>query len=151
MKRFLVFGLLVFGLLVCNGMTVTLALPKPQANTPKKAEAASQEPKTTIEGLVRDIACPIQNLEATATHLSMKCLVACAKNGSPLVILTKDGELYLPISNKMPDINQRQKLMPFLGKYVRASGTVYERKGTHAIMIVEIKELKDVHLTIEDQ
>jgi hypothetical protein len=142
---------LVFGLLVCNGMTVTLALPKPQANTPKKAEAASQQSKTTIEGLVRDIACPIQNLEATATHLSMKCLVACARNGSPLVILTKDGELYLPISNKMPDTGQRQKLMPFLGKYVRASGTVYERKGTHAIMIDEIKELKDVPLTIEDQ
>ena len=139
---------LVFGLLACDGMTATLALPKPQANTPKKAEAASQ---ATIEGLVRDIACPIQNLEATATHLSMKCLVACAKNGSPLVILTKDGDLYLPISNKMPDINQRQKLMPFLGKYVRASGTVYERKGTHAIMIDEIKELKDVHLTIEDR
>lgn len=57
----------------------------------------------------------------------------------------------MPISNKMPDINQRQKLMPFLGKYVRASGTVYERKGTHAIMIDEIKELKDVHLTIEDR
>jgi hypothetical protein len=37
------------------------------------------------------------------------------------------------------------------GKYVRASGTVYERKGTHAIMIDEIKQLKDVHLTIEDQ
>ena len=146
MKRFL-----VFGLLVCSCLTVTLALPKPQANTPKSAEAASQESKTTIEGLVRDIACPIQNLEATATHLSMKCLVACARNGSPLVILTKVGELFLPISNKMPDTGQRQKLMPFLGKYVRASGTVYERKGTHAIMIDEIKELKDVHLTIEDQ
>jgi hypothetical protein len=42
----------------------------------------------------------------------------------------------------MPDTNQRQQLMPFLGKYVRASGTVYERKGTHAIVIDEIKELK---------
>ena len=142
---------LVLGLLVCNGIAVTLASSKPQANSPKNAETVSHESKTTIEGLVRDIACPIQNLEATATHLSMKCLVACARNGSPLVILTKDGELYVPISNNMPDTGQRQKLMPFLGKYVRASGTVYERKGTHAIMIDEIKELKDVHLTIEDQ
>jgi hypothetical protein len=146
MKRFL-----VFSLLVCNGMMVNLALSKPQANPPQKTQAVSHESKTTIEGLVRDIACPIQNLEATATHLSMKCLLACAKNGSPLVILTKDGELYLPISNKMPDTNQRQKLTPFLGKYVRASGTAYERKGTHAIVIDEIKELKDVQLTIEDQ
>jgi len=105
----------------------------------------------TIEGLVRDIACPIQNLEATATHLSMKCLQACAKNGSPLVILTRDGELYSPISGNMPDRDQRQRLMPFLGKYVQATGTVYERKGTHAIVINEIHELKDVHLIIEDQ
>ena len=34
---------------------------------------------------------------------------------------------------------------------VRVTGNVYERKGTHAIVIHEIKELKDVHLTIEDQ
>ncbi len=84
----------------------------------------------TIEGLVRDAACPIQNLEATATHLSMKCLVACARKGSPLVILTQDGELYLPISDEMPDSDQRQKLIPFLGKYVRVNGTSYERKVT---------------------
>src|SRR5215471_2881084 len=88
--------------------------------------------------------CPIQNLEATATHLSMKCLRACAKAGSPLVILTKDGELYLPISAEMPDTDQRQKLTPFLGKYVQATGVVYERKGTHAIAISDIQWLKDV-------
>jgi hypothetical protein len=41
--------------------------------------------------------------------------------------------------------------MPFLGKYMRTTGTVYERKGTHAIVIRDIQELKDVHLTIEDQ
>jgi hypothetical protein len=81
----------------------------------------------------------------------MKCLLACARKGSPLVILTKDGDLYMPISDEMPDTDQRQKLMPFLGKYVRASGTVYERKGTHAIAIHEIEELKEVHLKIEDQ
>ena len=78
-----------------------------------------------IEGLVRDVACPIQNLKATATHLSMKCLRSCAKAGAPLVILTKDGELYVPISGKMPDEDQREKLMPFLGKYVQASGAVH--------------------------
>jgi hypothetical protein len=119
------------------------------AQTPNPATA--HESKATVEGLVRDIACPIQNLEATATHLSMKCLRECAKAGSPLVILTKDGELYVPISDKMPDADQRQRLMPFLGKYVRASGTVFERKGTHAIAITKIEELKNVHLDIEDQ
>lgn len=79
-----------------------------------------------------------------------ECLRACAKAGSPLVVLTKDGELYTPISDKMPDTDQRQRLTPFLSKYVRVRGTVYERKGTHAIAIDEIEELKDVHLNIED-
>jgi len=135
--------------LVCAGMAI-LAFSQPAKGIPS-TEAPANESKATIEGLVRDIACPIQNLEATATHLSMKCLRACAKAGSPLIILTKDGELYFPISAKMPDADQRQKLMPFLGKYVQAAGTVYERKGTHAIVINDIHELKDVHLTVEDQ
>ena len=73
------------------------------------------------------------------------------KAGSPLVILTKDGDLYLPISDKMPDYDQRQKLMPFVGKYVRATGIVFERHGTHAIVITEITEMKEVHVTLEGE
>ncbi|MFZ0955886.1 MAG: hypothetical protein WAN60_06065 [Candidatus Sulfotelmatobacter sp.] len=73
------------------------------------------------------------------------------RGGSPLVILTKDGHLYFPISAKMPDTDQRQKLMPFVGKYVRASGTVFERMGTRAIVITEIAEMKEIHLTIDEQ
>ena len=41
--------------------------------------------------------------------------------------------------------------MPFVGKYVRASGTVFERRGTRTIVIAEIKELKSAHLTIEEK
>jgi hypothetical protein len=81
----------------------------------------------------------------------VKCVLDCVKGGSPLVILTKDGDLYLPISDKMPDADQRKKLMPFVGKYVQASGTVFERNGTRAIVIAEIKEIKGVHLTLEGE
>ena len=112
----------------------------------------ANESTATIEGLVRDIACPIQNLDSTATtHISEKCVLACVRGGSPLAILTKEGDLYLPISDKMPDSDQRGKLMPFVGKYVRASGEVFERKGTRAIVIAEIKEIKSVHLNIEEK
>lgn len=144
MKTFLSVCLLAVG-----SIALSLAISRAQVSTSK--DEPSHQSQATIEGLVRDVACPIQNLEATATNLSMKCLRECVKNGSPLIILTKDGEIYTPISGKMPDIDQRPTLMPFAGKYVRASGTVYERKGTHAIVISEIKELKDVHLTIADQ
>jgi hypothetical protein len=138
-------------LLVCllTGCSIAsiLAMAQPQKTAP--AEPSSHQSKATIEGLVRDIACPIQNLEAKATKFNMQCAVECARHGSPLIIQTADGDLYIPISDAMPDTDQREKLMPFVGKYVRASGTVFERKGTRAIVISEIKELKDVHLTTD--
>jgi len=46
----------------------------------------------------------------------------------------------------MPDSDQREKMMPFVGKYVQATGPVFTRNGTHAIAITQIKELKNVHL-----
>jgi hypothetical protein len=116
------------------------------SNGTAKDASTSPSSKMTIEGLVRDVACPIQNLEATATDFNLKCALECARNGSPLVILTRSGEMYIPISESMPDTDQRGKLMPFMGKYVRASGTVYQRKGTRAIAIKEIKEVKEVQL-----
>jgi hypothetical protein len=61
-------------------------------------------------------------------------------------LAAKDDRLYFPISAKMPDTDQRQVLMPFVGKYVRASGIVFEQTGTHAIVITNIKEIKEVTL-----
>jgi len=83
--------------------------------------------------------------------LSLKCVRDSVNAGSPIGILTKDGEIYLPISEKMPDYSQKQKLMPFLGKYVRVKGIAFERKGTHAIVITDIKEMKEVHLTLQGE
>jgi hypothetical protein len=80
-----------------------------------------------------------------------RCVQDCVKGGAPLVILTQDGRLYFPISAKMPDTGQRQELMAFVGKYVRARGIVFERTGTHAIVITEIKDMKEVPLTIDEE
>jgi DNA/RNA endonuclease YhcR with UshA esterase domain len=125
-----------------------LAQPAP---SPQSTPAVTSSPaaKVTIEGLVRDLACPIQNPEAKATKFNLECALECARNGSPLVIQTQDGVLYFPISDSTPDKDQHEKLMPFVGKYVRVVGTVYERKGTRAIAMTEIKEMKNVHLTTD--
>jgi hypothetical protein len=101
----------------------------------------------TIEGAVRDLACPVQNPAGTATNFGLKCTLDCVKHGSPIIILTKDGLIYFPISADMPDSGQREKMMPFVGKYVQATGAVFDRKGTRAIAITQIKELKSVHIT----
>lgn len=105
----------------------------------------------TIEGAVRDLACPVQNPAGTAARLSLKCTMDCVKHGSPIIMLTKDGEIYFPISADMPDSEQREKMMPFVGKYVQATGAVFERKGTRAIAITEIKELKNVYVDTSDE
>jgi hypothetical protein len=114
-------------------------------------DARANRSKVTIEGLVRDVACPIQNLDGKATDMSLKCVTDCVKGGSPIAILTKDGDLYLPISDKMPDYSQREKLTPFLGKYVRVTGIAFERNGTRAIVISEIAEVKDVKVKNETE
>jgi len=134
-------------LLAC-GVAATMAAPQAVRKTSMEGARANRS-DTTIEGLVRDIACPIQNLDGNATYLSMKCVQDCLRGGSPLAILTKGGELYLPISDKMPDYSQKEKLMPFVGKYVRATGIAFERNGTHAIVITEITEMKEVHLKLD--
>lgn len=103
----------------------------------------------TIEGLVRDLACPVQNPAGTATNFDLKCTLDCLNHGSPIIILTKDGLIYFPISAEMPDSGQREKMMPFVGKYVKATGAVFERKGTRAIAITQIKELKSIRRDAE--
>jgi hypothetical protein len=114
-----------------------------------KADSGDEAASGTIEGLVRDISCPIQNKTATATRFNLACALECAKEGSPLIILTKDGAIYTPISDSMPDKDQRERLMPFVGKYVKATGQLFEREGTHAIAIKEIKEMKEVPLVTD--
>jgi len=83
------------------------AMPASLQKTSMEGARANRS-EATIEGLVRDIACPMQNLDGDATHLSLTCVRECVKAGSPIGILTKDGELYLPISDKMPDYSRRK-------------------------------------------
>ena len=87
-------------------------------------------------------------LVATAFSVLLIC-PALARQGTtmaPIIILTKAGLIYFPISGDMPDADQREKMMPFVGKYVQATGPVFTRNGTHAIAITQIKELKSVHV-----
>jgi len=134
----------LFHVLVAPALSVLLICP---TLARQGVKMDSPNAKTmTIEGAVRDLACPVQNPAGTATSFSLKCTLDCVKHGSPIIILTKTGLIYFPISEYMPDSDQREKMMPFVGKYVQATGTVFERNGTRAIAITQIKELKNVHV-----
>jgi hypothetical protein len=110
------------------------------AANPQAGDSGKPLKDQNISGLVRDIACPVQNAESTSRRFNRDCALQCARRRSPLAILTDDGTMYLPISASMPDTDQRDKLMPFVGKYVRVTGDVYQRKGLHSVVIKQIKE-----------
>jgi hypothetical protein len=132
--------------IVLAASLVVVARSQTKAQSDKSATSGQE---TTVEGLVRDISCPMQNTKASATSFNLKCALECVKAGSPLIILSKEGVIYVPMSDSMPDKEVRTQLTPFVGKYVRVKGTVYERSGTHAITIGQITEMKDVTLVTD--
>ena len=98
------------------------------------------QPKSiTVEGFVLDSACAFtKNLEKP---ISRECALACAKSGSQLVILTSDGTIYWPISEKTPAEGQNARLTEFAGNRVQATGKLYDRGGSHALVIEQIHAL----------
>jgi hypothetical protein len=98
---------------------------------------------SVITGYVRDVACLVQNPKAGAatTPVAKECLEKCVRGGSPLVILSEDGLLYVPISRETPDKSVRSQLLPYAGKYVKASGKLFERGGLHSISIEKIEPI----------
>ncbi len=98
--------------------------------------AQPQAPSATVNGYVIDSACLfLKNLDKP---ISKECALNCAKAGSPLVILADDGTVYLVISSEMPATGQNERLMKFAGGKVVIRGKVFERGGSHAIVIEEI-------------
>ena|SRR5437660_3610401 len=97
-----------------------------------------------VTGYVRDIACLLRNPKAAAatTSETKTCMKQCVAGGSPLGILESNGTLYIPISNTSPDISARRVLLPYVGKYVHATGRLFERGELHAISISHIAIVK---------
>ncbi len=97
----------------------------------------AREKPETVKGYVLDSACAfIKNLKKP---VSTECALACARGGSPLLILADDGTIYWPISDSMPAIGQNPRLMKFAGQRVMATGKLFERGGSHALVIEQIE------------
>jgi type 1 fimbria pilin len=101
--------------------------------------AAPKSSSVTVKGYVLDSACAFT--KGLDKPISPGCATACAKAGSPLVILTDDGTIYWPIADTTPSSGQNEKLMPFAGQKVTASGKVYERSGSRALVIEKIEAI----------
>jgi hypothetical protein len=101
---------------------------------------AADSEAVTVKGYVLDSACAFT--KDLKKPISKECALACAKAGSALVILAEDGTIYWPIADTTPSSGQNGKLLPFAGEKVTASGKVYDRGGSKALVIAKIEAQK---------
>jgi len=102
--------------------------------------AIAADMPVTVKGYVLDSACAFT--KGLEKPISKQCAAACAKAGSQLVILAEDGTIYWPIADTTPSSGQNSKLLPFAGEKVSASGKIFERGGSKAIVIAKIEAAK---------
>src|SRR3954452_16837749 len=95
----------------------------------------------TIKGYVLDSACAFT--KGLKKPISPECAIACAKAGSPLVILTTSGTIYWPIADTTPSSSQNDKLLQYAGKQVTVSGKVFQRGGSTAIVKSKVEPLPE--------
>jgi len=98
---------------------------------------ASSGKTVTVKGYVLDSACAFT--KGLEKPISRECAISCANGGSPLVILADDGTIYWPIADTTPSSGQNPKLLPYAGNKVTATGKMYERGGSRAIVIDHIE------------
>ena len=98
--------------------------------------AGGDSAQVAVKGYVLDSACAFT--KSLAKPISKECANQCASAGSPLVILGDDGTIYWPIAGTTPASGQNSKLVAFAGAKVTVHGKVYERGGSHAIVIDRI-------------
>ena len=98
---------------------------------------AADAPTLTVKGYVLDSACAFT--KGLSKPISKQCAISCAKAGSQLVILADDDTIYWPIADTKPSSGQNRRLLPFAGDKVTATGKIYERGGSTAIVIAKIE------------
>jgi hypothetical protein len=92
----------------------------------------------TVSGWVIDSACAYT--KGLDKPIGPACAKACARNGSPLVILRDDGTIFMPIDGKTPSSSQNPRLIPFAGERVTVTGMDYVRNGSHGLVIDKLSK-----------
>ncbi len=93
-----------------------------------------------VEGWMIDSSCAYT--KDLKKPISESCAKQCAEGGSPMVILTDDGTVYLPISGTLPATGENKRLMAYAGQRVKVEGTVHDRSGSKAMVISKIEAVK---------
>ena len=88
-----------------------------------------------VTGTVVDTGCYMTHDSKGPDHAA--CALACAKKGVPLAILDGSGKLYLSVASD--HTNPNLKLMDFIAKKVKVSGTLLEKGGIQGIAVKTVE------------
>ena len=111
----------------------------PAKSTKTKMKMASKEKEVTVTGEVVDVSCYLRHGDQGMGDAHKACAEACAKAGTPLGILTKDGKLYVSV---LPDDHSKGPnaiLMEHVAHQVEATGIVRTKAGIRGIMISKVE------------
>jgi hypothetical protein len=90
----------------------------------------------SVTGLVVDTGCYLSHDSKGEKH--RECAEACARAGVALAILDPaTGALYLPVA--VDHKNPNERLMPFIEKKVKVTGTVMQKGGLRGIALKTVE------------
>lgn len=101
-------------------------------------EHAAAKGAVTVQGEILDMACYVSHDGHGPDHAA--CAAKCLKQGQPMGLLAKDGEVYLLLGDH-GDIAPYEKAKGFAGKNVEVSGEASSKGDTHAITVKSVKPL----------
>jgi len=103
------------------------------------SNAQDKTATTTIKGEVLDMACYMASGAHGEGHKT--CATDCIKGGSPMGVLTSDGQVYLLVENHdKKDAYAETK--NHAGEQVEVTGTVADKGGVKGIVVNEMKAVK---------
>ena len=128
-------ALIVAATLGFGGLLIGSSAAYAQGCTPTKK--MDEGKVTTISASVVDMSCYLaQGLQGKDHKM---CAEVCAKAGVPLVFLSSDGQIILPVSSAMPSLGFNDQLAEHAEQKVKVTGKLVNKAGSHAILVDKIE------------
>ncbi len=128
-------ALVVAATLGFGGLLIGSSAAYAQGCTPSKK--MDEGKVTTVSASVVDMSCYLALGLRGKDH--KMCAEVCAKAGVPLVFLSSDGQIILPVSNLMPSTGFNDQLIKHAEQKVNVTGKMVSKAGSHAIVVEKIE------------
>ncbi len=104
-----------------------------------KQHGAAESKTATLSGEVLDMSCYMNHEGKGPKHA--KCAKSCALKGSPIGLLTADGQVYL-FTEDHAKTKEYAKARELAAEQVKVTGTIAKKGGVQALSVQSIEKIK---------